>query len=594
VKLHLSPALALPLDAVTEKLAFLGRTGSGKTYAASKLAEEMHAARAQFVVLDPVGKWWSLRLAADGTAPGIAIPVFGGLHGDVPLEPTSGKLVADVICDRGISLVIDVSQFESDADKARFATEFAARFFYRKKGAPSAVHLFLEEAQEFIPQNPQREEARMLHAFTRIWKLGRNFGIGGSLLTQRPQEVNKKVLNLTELLFCFQLSGPHERKAVDGWIAEKGIDEDISGELPKLARGHAHAWSPAWLDISKVIAIGTRWTFDASSTPKVGARADARELATIDLEKLRSDMAATIERAKAEDPKELRRRIAELEREARHTRAMPAPAKPDEAAVARRVERAVAAAERLRASARRKDLAELKQLLAAIGRASLSDAGARLAAALAYLETMRTEPEVPVTVAPEEITAPARQTVRTPARDMERTVATPPNGDGAVSRPQQRMLDSLAAFEELDIPELTWGQLAVYSTQSPKSSGFEKNVSILRSNALIETRPGKRFALTETGRQIASAADRPASLDALHEAWSRYVSGPQWRMLAALIRQYPRAIDYERLAEISSQSPTSSGYEKNISTLRSLGLIQKGPANSPVSATALLFPAGLT
>ncbi len=34
----------------------------------------------------------------------------------------------------------------------------------------------------------------MLHAFTRLVKIGRNFGIGVSLLSQRPQEVNKKVL----------------------------------------------------------------------------------------------------------------------------------------------------------------------------------------------------------------------------------------------------------------------------------------------------------------------------------------------------------------------------------------------------------------
>lgn len=41
VRLAIARDLALPLDAVTQKLAFLGRTGSGKTYAATKLAELM-------------------------------------------------------------------------------------------------------------------------------------------------------------------------------------------------------------------------------------------------------------------------------------------------------------------------------------------------------------------------------------------------------------------------------------------------------------------------------------------------------------------------------------------------------------------------
>jgi DNA helicase HerA-like ATPase len=163
--LRLAADLALPLRAVTEKIAFLGRSGSGKTYAAMKLAEEMHKVGAQFVALDPVGVWFALRLAADGKGKGLLIPVLGGLHGDLPLEAGAGAIVADLVIDRGVSAVLDVSQFESDADKARFARAFADRFFFRKKAAPSAIHIFIEECQEFAPQNPQREEAAMLHAF---------------------------------------------------------------------------------------------------------------------------------------------------------------------------------------------------------------------------------------------------------------------------------------------------------------------------------------------------------------------------------------------------------------------------------------------
>jgi uncharacterized protein DUF87 len=311
-KLHIAEGLSLPAECVTEKLAFLGRTGSGKSYAAMKLAEEFARIGAQFVVIDPVGMWWGLRLHADGITPGIDIPVLGGLHGDIPLESSAGALVADLIVDRGTSCILDVSQFESDADRSRFAEAWASRFFYRKKSASSAVHVFVEEAQEFVPQNTQRGEERMLHAFQRLEKLGRNFGIGVSLISQRPQEVNKKALNQTELLFAFQMTGPQERKAVEGWIADKGVDEDISGELPKLSRGEPHVWSPAWLKVSKTVHVGERWTFDASSTPKVGKTAAARELAPIDLDALRKQMAATIERAKADDPKLLRAEIAKL------------------------------------------------------------------------------------------------------------------------------------------------------------------------------------------------------------------------------------------------------------------------------------------
>jgi hypothetical protein len=303
----------LPLDAVTQKLAFMGRTGGGKSYAASKLAELMLEAGAQVVVIDPVGAWHGLRLPGRGA--GFEIPVLGGLHGDVPLEPTGGALVADLITDRALSAVLDVSQMLS-SEQARFVTDFATRFFQKKKAAPSAVHLFLEECQEMIPQNAQPGEQRMLHAFERMVKLGRNFGIGVSLISQRPQEVNKKALNQTECLFAFQMTGPQERKAMVAWMSDKGMDTAIGERLPSLATGHALLWSPSWLRTNVEIHVLPKRSADASSTPKVGAKARAAEALTpIDLAELSVAMAETIERTKAEDPKELRKRIAELERQ---------------------------------------------------------------------------------------------------------------------------------------------------------------------------------------------------------------------------------------------------------------------------------------
>ncbi len=314
ITLSHNPELRLPIDSVTQKLGFIGRTGSGKTYAATKLAEEFFAMQAQFIALDPVGVWWGLRLNEDGKTPGFSIPVFGGLHGDIPLEASSGKLIADLIVSKRISAIIDVSHFESDSDKTRFSTDFADRFYYLKKSNPSAVHIFLEECQEFIPQNIQRGEERMLHAFQRMIRLGRNFGIGASMITQRPQDVNKKALNQAECVFAFQLTGPQERKAVDLWMNDKGLDLDLANDLPKLNIGEAHVWSPAWLKISEVVKIDKKQTYNASSTPEVGKKSQSRQLASIDIEVLRDQMQATIEKAKQEDPRELRKKIEELQK----------------------------------------------------------------------------------------------------------------------------------------------------------------------------------------------------------------------------------------------------------------------------------------
>jgi uncharacterized protein len=155
-ELMIAANLSLPASAVTEVLAWLGRRGFGKTYGATKMAEEMIAAKAQVIALDPVGVWWGLRLASDGKSKGFDIPIFGGLNADIPITPSSGGVVADDVVEHGVSAVIDTSQFETDAAKNLFVQTFAERFFFRKKAAPSAIHLFVEEAQEFCPQNLQR------------------------------------------------------------------------------------------------------------------------------------------------------------------------------------------------------------------------------------------------------------------------------------------------------------------------------------------------------------------------------------------------------------------------------------------------------
>ena len=194
-KLHLSDDLSLPVDAATQTFAFVARKGAGKTYAAGKLNELLLDAGVQCVILDTVGNWYGLRMPAEGKGSGFDIPVLGGLRGDLPLEPTGGELVADLVADTGRSVIVDVSQF-SQADRKRFATSFAKRLWQRKKSEANPTPLFitLEEAQLIVPQMVRGDDAAMVGIWEEIIRLGRNYGIGVAMITQRPQSVNKEVL----------------------------------------------------------------------------------------------------------------------------------------------------------------------------------------------------------------------------------------------------------------------------------------------------------------------------------------------------------------------------------------------------------------
>lgn len=587
--LRISTTLALPIEVVTKKLAWLGVTGGGKSYAAQKLAELLWDAGAQFVVFDPVGVWYGLRLAKDGKRPSdITIPIFGGLHGDLPLESTAGALIADLIVDRGVSAIIDVSQFESDAQKARFAADFADRFFFRKKGAPSAVHLFVEECQEFVPQNTMKGEERMLHAFTRLQKLGRNFGVGSSYISQRPQEVNKKALNMAQTLFVFRTTGPQERKAIDGWIAEKGLDQNIAGDLPKLRTGTCHVWSPEFLGISEVVSISEKRTFDASATPDVGAAAQARHLAPIDLDRIRTDMAATIERAKADDPRELRKQLESVKQElSRATNSTGAPSARD--------------LERLKAEAKREVRAEWEPLLRERDAAlrelqdKLLRIGRSLGKAHAPLEEIATElgKEMPklTAVAVEPMSAPP------PRREMpvmQRVAAAAPratnsgNGDGSVPPARQKILNALAFFEGIGVPSVDKTQLALMVGVSPTSGGYFNNLGGLRSLGMIEYPSGGTVALTPDGRARASTDGVPATTDELHDAIRAKLPPAKWKIVEELIRVYPRDISKDDLAGKIGVSSTSGGYFNNLGSLRSLGLLDY-PRPGFVVAQPVLF-----
>jgi len=64
-------------------------------------------------------------------------------------------------------------------------------------------------------------------------------------------------------------------------------------------------------------------------------------------------------------------------------------------------------------------------------------------------------------------------------------------------------------------------------------------------------------------------------------------------MLRMLIDAFPEDLDRDEVAHGTEQSPTSSGFDKNCSTLRSLGLLEYAPGRK-IGATQLLFPEGLS
>lgn len=595
--LSISRGLQLPINVATKRLSFLGTTGSGKSYAAMKLAEEMIAAGIQVVVIDVVGIWYGLRLAANGKSPGIQIPIFGGQHADIPIEPTAGAIIADLVSDRHISAVIDLSQMDEDTSALKFARDFGKQIYIRHKAKPSAVMIFLEECQEFIPENPGSQfEIQCLHAWKRVVKIGRNFGIGIGLISQRPQEISKKCLNLSECVFAFQMMGSHEREAMKKWIQSAGGEEKILDLLPGLEVGSPYVYSPRWLKVSGIHHISKRWTFDASATPEVGASKDAivKPLSEQELKQFMAKMADTIERAKADDPKELRKQIAERDKKiVELQRTNPAPVIFDPARLQKEFSRGSEAVKRelgskLKAykAACEKALTESRGLVFKAAE-EVKSIGEKLSGRYAQAGFFPDFPELTALIQLSQFIPPTTHDKlinKSPLREIP--VSQHVNGSisggsvtGGIGR---KIMIALAQYRD----GLNLNRLAII-TGTTVSGHFNNTIGALRTSGYITAARVTPIQITQQGLSALGEYDALPVGKELRQYWiDKLGAGIAGKIFLVLIEAYPRPMSLEDLAG-SCDTTVSGHFNNTVGSLRTMGLMS--PARTPIKAVDDLF-----
>ncbi len=567
--LQIGDSVTLPLTAVTETFAILAVKRAGKSNAAVVIAEEMYDAGIPWVAIDPKGDWWGVRAAGDGQAPGLAVLVFGGLHGDVPLEPAAGALVADLVVDQRVTCVLDVSEM-SKADQRRFLIAFAERL-YRRNTEP--LHVFCEEADEYIPQRVMGETAKLVGAFETLVKRGGFRGIGITLITQRSASLNKDVLTQAGTLIALRTPSPQDRKAILAWIDHHQAGRDVVDELPSLANGQAWLFSPSWLGDLKRIQFRRRRTFDSGATPEVGKKArPPAQLADVDLAAIKEAMAETIEKARDNDPKILRARVAELERLLAVERAKPAPAPARVKVVPGEL---IAVVNQARVA-----LLQSADLLTAtsaeIGKAE-QRAHARNEAAVdrERLPRARTADRGPDPVErPRSAERPDPPARRAPGRsavqgssgpeDLERTV-----GDVQLKAGARRIVDTLARHHPMRMTRAQLGTLAKFKVTG---GTFQTYWSTLKRAGLVDEHDGL-IGITDSGLDYVGA-DRAAPLttDKLLEQWRSALKAGARQMLDVLITWHPGRLSREELANEVGMAVTGGTFQTYLSTLRRNGL----------------------
>lgn len=281
---QLPEPFAWPDEMLDSRIAIVGNSGSGKTFAARGLAERLIASKARLCVIDLTGAWWGLRSGIAGdVSGGLPVTIFGGHHADIPITKEDGAALGQIIATSDIRCIIDVSEFPSDAACRSFTLALTTALYAANR---QPLHLIIDEADFWAPQNPDKDgpAAALLGRISQIVRRGRSRGFMPWLITQRPAVLNKNVLSQADILVAMKLTLSHDRLAIGAWIkgqAEPEEGERILATLPNVQTGHGYLWWPT-RELLIPITFPPNTTFDSGATPKRGEVLGAATLAPID------------------------------------------------------------------------------------------------------------------------------------------------------------------------------------------------------------------------------------------------------------------------------------------------------------------------
>lgn len=307
-------SIQIPINAATKTFAILAKRGAGKTYTAGVLAEEYSKNNIPFVVFDPIDVWWGLRLDKSGKNKGLPVVVFGLQHADIPLTKDMGREIAQAVVRENISCVI--STFGMPKTQMRHLIAEFAEELLNINNTPR--HVFIEEAHEFVPQRVQGAGAKCFSAVEALVMMGRNRGIGVTLINQRAATINKDVLTQLDTLIALRNVGPQDRKALRDWVEFHTADGDFEkfiASLPSLPTGEAWIWSPEFMGIFERIKIRQRETFHPDRE-KLGDKFEMPKLDSVDIESFISKFEQSLEspkEQKSEAKKDMKKIIDFLE-----------------------------------------------------------------------------------------------------------------------------------------------------------------------------------------------------------------------------------------------------------------------------------------
>lgn len=540
----------IPSAALSQHAAIIGKTGSGKTSTSKLAVEQVVKDGFRVCILDTIkSDWWGITSSADGSQPGLPFKILGGPRGHVPLHSSAGSAIGQIVGSGKLPLsIIDMADFEMGGVQKFFA-EFAAALMRHARGV---LYLVIEEAHEIAPKERAGlgNENLSIHWAKKLATAGRSKGIRLIVATQSVQTLHNSVLGSCETVIAHRLFTPAHQAPILKWLAanaDKQTQAAVEESLSSLPTG------TGWLcsgeaRIFEKIAFPKFSTFDNAATPTDDEEAVDVQTAPVDQDELRAIIGEALDEAEDNDPKRLKAKVAELERE---LASAGKPTPPDPRALREAEQRGRAAASE---ESRRVGQSE------GYGRA-IHDA-------VSALHSLRPNDAGPVEASP----GPDARIV--PVQDAPALAPSPTASSastgGTLGKAERLVLTALAQYPE----GRSKVQVALLTGYAVGGGGFKNALGSLRSKAFIEGTDG--LVITPGGLDALGQFEPLPRGQKLLDHWLAQVGKAERAILDALAAVHPASMTKDDLAAAAGYEPNGGGFKNALGRLRTLELISRG------------------
>lgn len=281
--------IKVPKEFVTKVQVVTAKRDSGKSYLAGVEEEESVEAQWPFVVCSGMK-------AHNGLRSKYPIPVFGPVdynsnqfQPDMDLKLEDARPLAHLIVEQNLTCILYLGNWSLDEQRS-FAAELWDEFYYINQ---TPRHLFVEEADVFAPQKNATSEAReSKRSLDTLVRRGREKGLGVSLITQRPQVLDKDLMTQADLYLLGNFIADQDLKAIENLLKHNGkfSGNELKTLIKKISefeQGDFLFYSPSWLKMLEPIKVQKRKSYHAGETPEFGKKEKWKAI-PVDVEHYRS------------------------------------------------------------------------------------------------------------------------------------------------------------------------------------------------------------------------------------------------------------------------------------------------------------------